>query len=226
VTSPGTYQVTVTDDVSDGSDGVHMFQLSGNGVDLQTDLDGGDDKSELFTVTLEPNSVYTFEDADQPNLAAVVFSTSSTAASSTNTGSGSGSTASGTTTLTTTGSHSSGGVSSNSSITATAADAPSSSTIFSGTISAMVSATGKLTLTDHGKTVTSLTAGRYTIKVDDRSPKSGFILQELTHSPLVLTTAKFVGKRTARVDLTIGQWFFYPTLLGKKTFFIVVKRSA
>jgi hypothetical protein len=112
-------------------------------------------------------------------------------------------------------------VSSNVSITATA---PATSRLVErGTLSATVNRTGGLALSYRGKIVSTLTAGRYSVVVDDRSPRSGFILQELTHPPITLSGASFTGTRSARVDLTAGQWFYYPSLLGKKTYFLVVR---
>src|SRR5277367_3782546 len=49
---PGTYVVTIEDDAYDGTDPAHMFQLAGPGINLMTDLQGGDDKSEIYTETL------------------------------------------------------------------------------------------------------------------------------------------------------------------------------
>ena len=36
-----------------------------------------------------------------------------------------------------------------------------------------------------------------------------------------MTTATFTGKKTATINLKAGQWLFYPTFVGKKTYFIV-----
>ena len=37
-----------------------------------------------------------------------------------------------------------------------------------------------------------------------------------------MTGTTFVGKRSVTLDLRAGQWFFYSTFVGKKTYFIVV----
>jgi hypothetical protein len=213
--------VVFSDQVPDTTDTVHMFQLTGPGVDLQTDMDGGDNKSELYSTTLEPNSVYTFQDTDQPGLGTVVFNTSGMASGVPSGSTGAGSPSPGATSPGSSRPSSSSSVSSNVSITATA---PSASRLaYRGTLSASVSEAGTLALSYRGKSVSSLVAGRYTVAVDDRSPRSGFILQELTHPPLSLSGPAFTGRRSERVDLTAGQWFFYPALLGKKTYFLVVK---
>src|SRR2546427_694075 len=72
---------------------------------------------------------------------------------------------------------------------------------YRGSLAALVSATGKLSLTRDGKRVTSLKAGRYTITVVDRSVKAGFTLKKVTRGPLPLTSAAFVGRKSARLQL-------------------------
>ena len=76
VIAPGTYAAVVISEVPDSSDGYHMFHLSGPGVNLQTDLLAGDDRAEPHTISLQPNSVYTFRDERTPALGSIVFSTS------------------------------------------------------------------------------------------------------------------------------------------------------
>jgi len=93
---------------------------------------------------------------------------------------------------------------------------------FQGSLSATVSPAGKLTVTFRGRSVTTLKAGRYTVTVTDRSAKSGFALQEIRQPAIAITGAGFVGKRSRSIDLTSGQWFFYPTFIGKKTYFSVI----
>lgn len=220
---PGIYQVVVSDDVSDTTDSVHMFELTGPGVDLQTDLDGGDDKSELFSVTLEPNAAYSFADADQAGLGAVGFDTSSTpATTSSPPASGSGApTPTETLSSGSGGSTPTGPVTANTSITATPS-ASAAASVHRGSLAATVTATGKLLLTRAGKAVATLTEGRYAVAVDDLSRTRGFILQEVTHTPIIVSGAGFVGRRTINVTLTPGQWVYYATLLGAKTYFVVV----
>ena len=38
---------------------------------------------------------------------------------------------------------------------------------------------------------------------------------------VTLTGTRFVGTHSATVTLAPGQWFFYPTFVGKKTYFLV-----
>ena len=74
----GAYQVVVIDNASDLTDPAHMFQLVGPGVELGTDLQQGDDKSEIYNETLAANSTYAFSDRALPALAPIVFHTSAT----------------------------------------------------------------------------------------------------------------------------------------------------
>ena len=38
-----------------------------------------------------------------------------------------------------------------------------------------------------------------------------------------MTGVPFVGHRSVTLDLRPGQWFYYPTFVGTKTYFIVVR---
>ena len=91
-----------------------------------------------------------------------------------------------------------------------------------GKLTGVVSASGKLTLAFKGKTVTSLSAGTYTITITDQSKKSGFMLEKTPHTTLNVTTATFVGKHTATIKLTAGKWFVSPRI-GTQTYSILVK---
>ena len=90
-----------------------------------------------------------------------------------------------------------------------------------GTLVGVVSAAGKLSLTDKGKAVASLESGRYTVNVTDQSAKSGFNLQQSKKDATVVTGIAFVGKKTVTLDFKPGQWIFYPTVVGTKSYFIV-----
>ena len=205
VISPGAYQVIVNNDVPDSRDIEHLFLLQGPGVNLQTDMAAGDDKTELFDMTLAPNSTYTFSDSRQPNLAHVVFSTASTASTS------SGSSGRGAST------GSSSGTSNNSGIIGSGLKA----SVFRGNLAGSVGATGKLTLTAGGTKVLRLLAGRYRITVADTTAKRGFTLQEIQKPAIALTGRSFVGKRTVTVDLKAGRWMFYSSS-GDKSYFTVL----
>jgi hypothetical protein len=205
----GSYNVLVENSIGDV--GI-TFQLTGPGVSLDTDVDGGESATETWPETLQTNSTYTFQNASQPGTSEA-FSTSNVTL--------------GGAPSTTSTSQSSGGVQTNSASSAGAASKTTATTAtaaipFRGALTATVSAAGKLTLSLKGKGVSSLTSGRYTISVTDRSPTNGFTLQAIRRSAIVVTSAPFVGMRTMTITLTAGQWVFYPTFVGKKTYFIVV----
>jgi hypothetical protein len=219
--APGGYNVEITTPVqfneetdrmgladSDFSDckGHAQFQLTGPGVSIATTLDDGSNDHALFSAAFLPSSTYVAQDNNQPAVASRTITTLSGGTPTSPTIS----TSTGTTTSTTT---------------------PSTSVIGSqvpktvkllGTLDASVSSTGAPALTFKGKAVGRLTAGRYTVSVVDRSTTSGFLLQEIRKSATTVTGVAFVGKRSLTVDLTAGQWFFYPTFVGKKSYFIVV----
>jgi hypothetical protein len=79
---------------------------------------------------------------------------------------------------------------------------------FRGTLTAAVSASGRLSLAFKGKSVTSLKAGRYKISVHDESSSSAFVLQKRGHSAASVGGSTFTGKRAASVRLTAGSWRF------------------
>ena len=79
---------------------------------------------------------------------------------------------------------------------------------FRGTLTAAISAAGRLSLAYKGKGLTSLRAGKYTIAVDDRSANAGFVLEKLKRAPVAITGSAFMGTRTAHVRLTAGRWLF------------------
>ena len=84
-----------------------------------------------------------------------------------------------------------------------------------------MSPAGTLSLSLNGKPVTTLKSGRYTFAVTDHSQKGGFIVQRIRSDATTVTGVGFVGKRTLTLALRAGQWFCYPTFVGKKTYFIV-----
>src|SRR5262249_20973144 len=90
-----------------------------------------------------------------------------------------------------------------------------------GTITAAVSSAGRLSLAYKGKTIARLNAGRYTIAVTDKSTMSGFMLQKKSHAATSVTGRTFIGKRSAKVELTPGKWIFTPSG-GKQAYTISV----
>ena len=93
---------------------------------------------------------------------------------------------------------------------------------FRGTLAGTVSPRREAEADRQGrKPVSSLEAGRYTFAVTDGSRKAGFTVQEIKQGAITITTTTFTGKRSKTITLRSGQWFFYPTFVGKKTYFIV-----
>jgi hypothetical protein len=213
---PGSYQVIVNNDVPDIRDVAHMFHFSGPGVTVLTDMGAGDNKTEAYQATLAPNATYVFQDDQQPGIGRITMTTSATASGAGSAGStGGGSTSgSGGTTSNTGGS----GTSSNSSILS---GGSTKAATFRGSLAGVVSSGGAISLTKNGKPVTQLKAGRYTITVIDKAPAGSFTIQKIRAPAHTLTGSRFVGRHTATLALTAGQWFYYPSFTGKKTYFIV-----
>src|SRR5262249_5488690 len=90
-----------------------------------------------------------------------------------------------------------------------------------GTVTAAISSAGRLSLAYNGKSIGRLSAGRYTIAVTDKSTTSGFTMQKLRHVATNITTRRFVGKKSAKVELTAGKWVFTPSG-GKQAYTISV----
>jgi hypothetical protein len=202
VIPPGRYEALINNEVPDTRDTAHIFRLSGPGVIVSTDLLSGDEKSELYTITLAPNAVYTFDDERQPSLPPVVFSTSSAAPA-----------ASGTTPV--------GTAATPSNTTSNSSIAGSEIIPFRGTLNAVVTAAG-LTLTQKNRSVTAMVikAGRYRIVVSDHSARRSLLLRRARKAPLTLTHAAFTGRRAVMITLVAGQWVFY-SAGGPKRHFLV-----
>ena len=209
---PGSYQVAV----NDGSD-IGNVDLNGPGV---SDATGVDTLIQLtWNVTLQPCSIYSYTD-DTVATSTQWFQTSASTASTapcasapkaapvvptvpaSNTPSGSGKSAT------------------------TPAKKKIAPLVDRGTLAARVSRSGALSLTLAGKAVKSLRSGRYAISVVDDSRGAGFTIQEIRSSAITITTTTFVGKRTRTVALPAGQWLFYPSFIGKKTYFVVTTSQA
>ncbi len=179
-----------------------LFDLSGPGERLEDDMIGGEVTSETHPATFQPNSTYTWRTDNDSASPVHTFVTSSQVLG---------------TAQTQTSSTPTGPVA-----PPTAQDVVGSAVVpFRGFLTGTVSAAGKLTLAFKGKSVKRLTAGRYTIRVVDRSSSSGFTVGRGTRPPLKVTSAGFVGKHTASVDLTAGTWLFAP-IAGKTAFSVVV----
>jgi antitoxin (DNA-binding transcriptional repressor) of toxin-antitoxin stability system len=211
--APGQYQVDVRTPLPFGtipknfSDmtacrGMAQFQLTGPGVNVSTTLTAGCESDEAYPVTLQPGATYVAQDLNQPSVARGSFSTlaSGTAAKVTspytNTTSGKGTASS---------------------------DIVGSAVRPQGTLVAVLSSGGKLTLTKGGKPVVRLVPGRYTFAITDKDTRTGFgLLGPKTKTPRHLTAAGFVGRKSATVTLTTGRWTFLSGL-GQIHFFTVAR---
>jgi hypothetical protein len=217
---PGTYQVFVTTpmvfadvDLTGVFDmtackSFTQFQLTGPGVNLSTTLQDGDEDKELMKATFQPSGTYIAVDNNQPSVARVAFTTTATGSA--------GAVASPTS------SSSSGKGTTETSIVGSGVKSSSAAALpLRGTLLATVSAAGTPRLMFRGKPVATLKAGRYTFSVSDQSARGGFILQQIKQGANTLASVAYVGKRSVTLNLKAGQWFFYPTFLGAKTYFIV-----
>jgi hypothetical protein len=181
------------------------FSLTGPGVNYSTQLGEGDETEDFATQTLTLGSSYTATDNTVAPGTTITFSTSSTPVSA-STGPSTSS-------------------SGNAPNTKPTTDSPTKQTplvLNRGTLEGIVSASGKLSLTFHGKPVTEITAGRYKVQVVDTSHKDGFTIQQINKLPTTVTGVSFVGKRSATIVLSAGQSLFYPVFTGRKSYFVVV----
>jgi hypothetical protein len=207
--APGTYQVVIDQSDFSSCTGLPDFQLTGPGVSLETPVDAGTGAAANFKVTFAPSSTYLAQDLTQPVLSRVTFTTQASGAPP------AVSLPAGTATGPST-------KSSSTDIVGSAARSKSAALPFRGTLAGTVSSNGTPTLSYKGKTVTELVAGKYTVSVVDHSKTGGFIIQEIKKTATTVTGIPFVGKKTVTINLTAGQSFFYPTFVGKKSYFIVV----
>jgi hypothetical protein len=210
--APGTYQLTLAaDDFVSCPNSLPDFQLAGPGVLVNSPIDNGTGAAADYTITLQPGSTYVAQDLNQP-ISKITFAT--TATGTPTPVSLPTTTATHTTTSSSTGSPVGTQVSTK------------SKAVFRGTLDATVSSAGKPTLKFKGKSVTQILAGKYTLSVVDHSKAGGFVLQEPPKGATTASTVPFVGKKTLTVNLTAGQALFYPTFIGKKSYFIVVAATA
>jgi hypothetical protein len=167
-----------------------LFDLKGPGESIVDDMSGGEVTSETYSAYFMPNSTYTWR-TDNLNPGIVhTFVTSAVVG-----GTPLASTAPATTT-----------VAANPAVPASQDLVGSAIVPYRGTLTGSVSPGGTLTLLYRGRAVTTLAAGRYTITITDKSTTHGFMLEKVARSPLSVTGAGFVGKRSASLELTAGQW--------------------
>jgi len=180
-----------------------IFTLTGPGVNISESLTLGEYPSGTLTAVFQPNSTYTWWDAETPSVVFTFTTTSSSVGVPTNGSEGTGS-----------GETSSTGSSSSQDIVGSGL-AP-----FRGSLDAIVYADGKLSLTHNGNAVKTLKTGQWTFSVDDESKKAGFSVEILKGKAQTITSKTFVGSNDVTVTLKPGRWFFF-TPGGKQTTFFV-----
>ena len=162
-----------------------LFQLSGPGASIVSDMNGGEVDASTFNAFFLPNSTYTWHTDRGASSAVHTFTTSGTVAAP-----------AANQTTTTTPVTSSGKPTSNDIVGSGIAP-------LRGTLTAAVSPTGVLSVQHYAPT---MKAGRYRLSVTDKSTTRGLQLRKATTKPLTFTGAAFVGKRTGTVTLTPGTW--------------------
>jgi hypothetical protein len=209
---PGTYQIVVFTPFAFGNGTAScefvQFHLTGPGVNLETDLGGGDAEYEQHTVTLQANGTYTVQDDGRPTQTRRTFTVAS---------SGPATSSGGTPPTSTTSSPSSP----TSKGTPSVDPVGSATRPFRGALDAAVSKSGKLTLERAGTSVSSIRSGRYTLRVADASHAAGFAVRLIKHSPTIISTRTFTGSRKVTIALAPGQWFFYTPGGATHPFFVI-----
>ncbi len=170
---------------------VPTFELQGPGVNIVSNLSGGEVTSATDPATFLPNSTYTWRN-DANGTVVNTFVTSSTFV--------------GTSQPSSPGIAVSGGPANKptTNINIVGTDVVP----FRGTLAGTVTAAGKLTLTFQGNRVATLSAGRYQIAITDRNTANRFMLETPGHKTLNVSGTTVAGKRTHLVDLTAGRWLF------------------
>jgi hypothetical protein len=162
-----------------------LFELKGPGEDLFENMTEGEVDYTSDNVFLQPSSTYTWKSYASPSVLHT-FATSAAVLGAP---------------PTPTSSVSSGTVSSQ--------DIVGSNTSSSrGTITGIVSPTGRVSLSFKGRSVGNLAPGRYTIVVTDRSSNDGLTVEKAKARPVTVTGSRFEGKKSASVVLSAGRWTF------------------
>jgi hypothetical protein len=76
-------------------------------------------------------------------------------------------------------------------------------------------------LTQDGKPVKTLKAGKYSVVVGDLSTKAGLIIGHGKVKPTTLSAAAATGTSTRSLKLTAGKWFIEGSTKGPRTYFTV-----
>jgi hypothetical protein len=199
---PGTYTINLNNNGADDLGVDHIFHLTGPGVDYKA---ANVDTTAVFSVTFQAGATYHFFDDLNPKISQTILATTAPAPTTTN--------PLPSTPVTSSTKATAGGI--------VGSQAAPPRPAARGTLTATVRLSGKVTLSYHGQVVSSLKAGLYTVSVTDSSKKSGFVIQQSHKLATSISTAPFTGKKSKTLDLSKGQWFFYPSFIGQKTYFVV-----
>jgi len=212
---PGAYEVDVRTPVAFGTvpllgstdltacHGAPMFQMTGPGVNLFTNMTAGCSVDLLFPETFQPGASYTAEDLNQPSVTKTTLSIATSGSAQTPTP------------ITVSGAK---GETQQQLIGSLA----NTSGAVKATLIATLEANGKLTLTLKGKTVTTLPAGKYKFSITDKDPKGSFTLRAASSkSASNLTGVKFVGTESKTLTLKVGSYDYYT---GSNTHVLVVTK--
>ena len=181
---------------------IPYFELHGPGENVASNLTEGELDNDSVNVYLQPNSTYTWRNRDVPGSVFTFATTADVQGTAPPVAGPKGNQSTNHTTVKST-------------------DFVGSDILpFRGTVAVAVSSAGRLSLVYKGKSIGRLNAGRYTFAVTDRSASSGFTLQKGKRT-MNITGRTFVGKKSAKVDLTSGKWVFTPGG-GKQAYTIAV----
>jgi hypothetical protein len=226
---PGTYQIEVStpvmfklvrpggvgvDDIAPndftGCKGWVQFQVTGPGVDLFTTLDSGCDAFLLLPAqNFKANATYTFQDLNQPALTRTSLSVASDGNAK----------APAVNPYTKT----------SGKVTQSKDMVGENASPLKGRLTGTLTSGGNVSLTTRplsgkGKPVLTLHKGRYQFVIQDKSAKSGFVLEQVAEGsktkPKSLSSAKFVGNTSKGVVLQPGRWM-YSSGSGKAFYFLV-----
>jgi hypothetical protein len=195
----GYYTVVITGPMGLPS-GLPYFHLSGPAVDLLSNLNEGGLETDTEHVTLQPSSLYTWTDDALPGIAYRF-----------------------TTTADVQGAAPGSAISPKSGKPAASQDIVGSDVVPTrGTLTIVVTAAGRLSVSFKGKSVTSLEAGSYRISVTDRSTSSGLVLVEKGHAAKQVTGTRYVGTRSLLFTFAKGGWLLSSRQAGSSGYAIVV----
>ena len=198
---PGTYTINLNNNGADDLGVDHIFHLSGPGVDYKA---ANVDTTAVFSVTFQPGGTYrcsttsTRRSARRSSPPTLRPPTTTTPLPSTPVTGSTKPTAGG--------------------VVGSQVAPP-----LRGSLDAIVSSGGKLSLTRGGKTVRLLKPGRYTFSVVDGSKSAGFTVRSLRGKPVAISSNGFVGRRHLIVSLTPGSWFFFTAGGRTKSFSVATK---